>query len=67
MKSLFKENYKLFIELQCATKLPKDLLTQYPTLHFCYEWDEMLIDEGCPEFEVCNCLLRGETQGEGTE
>jgi len=23
--------------------------------HFCYEWDEMLIDENDPEFETCSC------------
>ena len=24
--------------------------------HACYEWDEMLIDEGDPEFESCLCF-----------
>lgn len=23
--------------------------------HFCYEWDEMEIDETWPEFECCTC------------
>lgn len=23
--------------------------------HFCYDWDEMLIDENDPEFGVCTC------------
>lgn len=23
--------------------------------HYCYDWDELLIDENDPEFEVCNC------------
>lgn len=23
--------------------------------HFCYDWDEMLIDEHDPEFEYCIC------------
>lgn len=23
--------------------------------HYCYDWDEMLIDENDPEFECCNC------------
>ncbi len=23
--------------------------------HFCYEWDDMLIDETDKEFEVCQC------------
>lgn len=23
--------------------------------HYCYEWDEMLIDENDPEFAVCLC------------
>lgn len=24
-------------------------------LHFCYDWDGMLIDHTDPEFECCNC------------
>lgn len=27
-----------------------------PTLHFCNEWDGLLIEEGDPEFEACLCL-----------
>lgn len=23
--------------------------------HFCYDWDELLIDETDPEFEACTC------------
>ncbi len=23
--------------------------------HYCYDWDEMLIDENDPEFEACTC------------
>lgn len=26
-----------------------------PGLHFCYEWDEMLIWPGLPEFNACQC------------
>lgn len=24
--------------------------------HYCYEWDMLLIDESCPEFECCICF-----------
>jgi len=23
--------------------------------HFCYDWDELEIDETCPEFAFCTC------------
>lgn len=26
-----------------------------PTLHFCAEWDQMVICEHMPEFEACRC------------
>ena len=24
--------------------------------HYCTEWDDMLIDETCPEFTCCTCF-----------
>jgi len=29
---------------------------KYPFLHFCHEWDGMLIDETFPEFDCCICF-----------
>lgn len=26
--------------------------------HYCYEWDDMAIDENCPEFAWCTCDWR---------
>lgn len=38
-----------------AGRFPKPLKEQNPTLHFCKEWDFMLIDKTDPEFEACLC------------
>lgn len=27
-----------------------------PKLHWCQDWDGLLIDQGDPEFEHCNCF-----------
>lgn len=32
----------------------------WPTLHFCFEWDGMLVDESMPEYDCCRC---GKTKG----
>lgn len=31
----------------------KNLTGKYK--HYCYDWDELEIDETCPEFMVCTC------------
>jgi hypothetical protein len=36
--------------------IPLDELDKRPTLHFCYEWDGLVIEEGDAEFECCNCF-----------
>lgn len=28
--------------------------------HYCWEWDEMAIDETCPEFKFCTCVFTDE-------
>lgn len=28
--------------------------------HYCYDWDDMAIDETCPEFESCLCFTNNE-------
>lgn len=27
--------------------------------HYCIEWDDLPIDETCPEFAVCKCTIQG--------
>jgi len=34
----------------------KEIKRQRPYLHWCPEWDGMLIDEKDPEFECCACF-----------
>lgn len=34
----------------------KEILKWKPYLHWCAEWDGLLIDKGDPEFEVCTCF-----------
>lgn len=29
--------------------------------HYCYDWDEMAIDETCPEFNACTCTFNLES------
>jgi hypothetical protein len=28
--------------------------------HYCYEWDDLPVDETCPEFECCICFTAEE-------
>lgn len=28
-----------------------------PMAHYCWDWDDLLIDENCEEFELCHCGL----------
>ncbi len=46
---------KDYISCVILGRVPDDIAEKNPTLHFCPEWDEMLIEEGTPEFESCNC------------
>jgi hypothetical protein len=32
-----------------------DDMKNYPRIHFCPEWDYLLIDASFPEFECCIC------------
>lgn len=34
----------------------KEIRRWKPTLHWCPEWDYLLIQEGDPEFECCSCF-----------
>ena len=46
---------KDYISCVILGRVPDDIAEKNPTLHFCPEWDEMLIEEDTPEFESCNC------------
>lgn len=43
------------IEKGYNTIVDDDLL-KYPGLHFCHEWDGLLIDKRSPEYEACLCF-----------
>jgi len=30
--------------------------------HYCPEWDYMIIDESCPEYECCTCFKKEENE-----
>lgn len=36
--------------------VPRELWYNDPSIHFCMEWDGMLICDRYPEFEFCRCL-----------
>lgn len=36
----------------------KEIRKWKPTLHFCPEWDYLLIDKNDPEYEACLCVKR---------
>lgn len=38
--------------------IPPECLFLNPTLHFCPDWDSMLIDDSDVEFECCCCDLK---------
>jgi hypothetical protein len=40
-----------------AGLIPPEELEAHPTLHFCTEWDGLVIEEGDPEFEACLCFF----------
>jgi hypothetical protein len=45
-------------EKKCLRYHGRVLVGRYP--HYCAEWDELPIDETCPEFESCICHIREE-------
>lgn len=46
----------LFLERHQTAKLqPEDHALAGGFLHFCQDWDFMLIDQTDPEFECCTC------------
>ena len=59
MNSLWKDDPQEFMRIDKLGAIPPNLLDKYPTLHWCAEWDWMLVDGGCPEFDVCICEIFG--------
>jgi hypothetical protein len=49
---IFNPNNAVIVD-PCDTGL--NVIRSGKYAHYCYEWDEMLIDEHDPEFEACNC------------
>lgn len=39
---------------ECKTWRGKVLWGKYA--HFCFDWDDLPVDETCPEYEGCTCL-----------
>ena len=62
--SLIKDDRKLYRAVDKLGVISDELKKLYPTLHFCYEWDLMLVDDGMPEFECCSCLKKPQATGE---
>lgn len=40
------------------TLQPEDHLQANGFLHFCHEWDGLLIERGTPEFDCCSCRFQ---------
>lgn len=46
------------IEKAALEKEWKEIRYWKPTLHWCHEWDGLLIDKNDPEFEACRCFKK---------
>jgi len=44
--------------IQFRNEIPDEYRIKYPRLHFCPEWDFMLINDDDPEFEACSCYYK---------
>lgn len=42
-------------EIERTGVIPPECSFLNPSLHFCPDWDMMLIDDGDPEIEHCKC------------
>lgn len=45
-----------YIHCERTGKIPKAVLKSDPTLHFCPEWDYLLIDSSIGEYVACSCV-----------
>ena len=45
-------------EIEHSGVIPEECTFLNPTLHFCPDWNDMLIDSGDVEFEKCKCLWK---------
>lgn len=46
-----------YADIENVGVIPPDLKAAIPTLHFCPEWDCMLLHAPMPEMEMCHCDL----------
>lgn len=37
-------------------KIPDWAIAESPTLHFCLDWDALVVEDGDPEYESCFCI-----------
>jgi hypothetical protein len=49
------EALSLAMRDQALAHLWEEINAWKPTLHFCRDWDFLLIENGDPEFEACGC------------
>lgn len=47
-------------EIERSGVIPDEAKFMNPTLHFCEDWDGLLIDENDPEFEHCKCGVKSD-------
>ncbi len=58
MQEMTPEQSKLFNEIDQRGYITEDDLVILPGLHFCHEWDGLLIWDGLPaEMDCCICPL----------
>lgn len=43
-------------EIERAGVIPDECRFLNPTIHFCPDWDGLLIDDNDPEIESCHCF-----------
>lgn len=50
---------------QKSLYIPAEEILKEPTLHFCPDWDDLVIDKNDPEFECCLCFKKESKQTGG--
>ena len=45
-------------KIQKAGFIPEELQAKYPRLHFCQDWDFMLLNDDDEEFTLCHCYYQ---------
>jgi hypothetical protein len=42
-------------QIERTNTIPEECQFLNPTLHFCPHWNDLLIDDTDPEYEICPC------------